>query len=214
MEHVIKLLAITSRAYTFARQIRAAAIAPTLCLPMVLLPACSAPLGPTSLGLNIPANLSLPALPTDLSLPTGQTVVSGSALDAYSAVARGALVCWVGADGPLKLTHIFHAEAMPPSSGGGAEIVLHQRDPSQPSPRGVRAMRIAFSDTGGNTARVDFENMKLPQDLGDAMKKDALAWAAKAESCEAQVVRPPATPVPTATAKVPATTKTKTNKRA
>ena len=189
---------------------RKAAIAGLFFAPALLLTACSAPIGPTSLGLNVPANLTLPELSGTLSLPTDQSNVPGSALDAYSAVARGALVCWVGANGPLKLTHIFHAEAMPPSAGGGAEIVLHQRDPSQPSPRGVRALRIAFADNGGSTARIEFQNLKLPQDLSDAMQKDALAWASKAQSCQAQVVRPPAAPVPAVAEKTPAK---KTKKR-
>ena len=191
-------------AHGSVRLMRKATIAGLFCASALLLAACSAPIGPTSLGLNVPANLTLPELPGTLSLPVDQSNVPGSALDAYSAVARGALVCWVGANGPLKLTHIFHAEAMPPSAGGGAEIVLHQRDPSQPSPRGVRALRIAFADNGGGTARIEFQNMKLPQDLSDAMQKDALAWAAKGQSCEAQVVRPPTAAVPAVAEKVPA----------
>jgi hypothetical protein len=166
------------------------------------LQACGGSLGPATLGVPMPSLPQMPALPEFPALQADQVSVSGTTVDVYSAVARGALVCWMGANGPLKTTHIFHAEALPPSSGtGGAEIAIHQRDPSQPSPRGVRALRITFADTGGETTKVTFENLKLPQDLGDAMLKDTLAWARLGESCQAQVVRPPAPPPPVVQAK-------------
>jgi hypothetical protein len=154
-----------------------------------VLAGCSSSLAPSPLGFS-------------LTTPTGtQTVVPSSAIDAYSAVARGALVCWVGADGPLKTTHIFHADVAAPASGGAAEIILHQRDPTQPSPRGAKALRVTIVDDGSGGALVNFENLKLPADLADAMRRDTFAWARLAQSCEAQVVRPPAPAAPPVAAK-------------
>jgi len=54
------------------------------------------------------------------------------------------LACWFAASGPLKETHIFHADAAPPSRGGDVEIVLHERDTSLRDQRGARALRIAL----------------------------------------------------------------------
>ena len=42
-------------------------------------------------------------------------VVPGTPTEIYTLVAGGALRCWFGADGPLKATHVFHAEAAPPA---------------------------------------------------------------------------------------------------
>jgi hypothetical protein len=151
---------------------------------------CGASLSTSSLGLSIPTVVG------------EQTVVPGSALTAYTSIARGALVCWVGADGPLKASHIFHADVAAPSAGGMAEIVLHQRDPTQPSPRGAKALRVTIENDGGDSARITFDNLKLPSDLGQAMRQDAFTWAQGKQSCEAQVVRP-APPTPPAAAVAP-----------
>ena len=64
------------------------------------------------------------------------TIAAGTPTEVYALVAGGALRCWLGADGPLKATHVFHAEAAPPAEGGAAEIVLHERDPCLPGPAG------------------------------------------------------------------------------
>jgi hypothetical protein len=159
----------------------------SLGLISVSLCGCTSATSPTQLGLSLP------------TAATGQIAVSGTALSAYSAIARGALVCWVGAQGPLKATHIFHADVAPPASGGAADIVLHQRDPTQPSPRGAKALHITVTDSGSGDATIVFENLKLPVDLADAMYKDTLAWARESESCEAQIVRPPPSAPPSET---------------
>lgn len=123
--------------------------------------------------------------------------VTGSPTAVYERVARGALTCWFGGLGPLRKTHIFNADAAPPSQGGGAEITIHERElnplPNQ-TPRGTRVFRLWFEREGDASTRVRMEAAKLPQDLAEAMEKDAVAWAAEKEQCQAQVVRPPPPP--------------------
>jgi hypothetical protein len=110
----------------------------------------------------------------------------------YAAIAQKALTCWMGPKGPLKTTHIFHADAASPTSGGRAEIALHERDTTQPHPWGGRTFRIELTPEGGGTdTRVAMVNIKMPKDLADAMRADVGAWAKGGESCQAQVVRPP-----------------------
>ncbi len=118
----------------------------------------------------------------------------------YSAIAQKALVCWVGPKGPLKATHIFHAEAASPTTGGQAEIVLHERDPTQTHPWGPRTFRIVLTPEGGDTnTRVAMQNIKIRRDMADALRADVIAWANGKDSCQAQVVQPPPPdPVPTA----------------
>src|SRR5262245_64230864 len=73
------------------------------------------------------------------------TVAPGTPTEVYALVAGGALRCWFGAGGPLKATHVFHAEAAPPAQGGAAEIVLHERDPAMRDQRGPRVFRVSFT---------------------------------------------------------------------
>ncbi len=119
--------------------------------------------------------------------------VGGNPIDVYSLFARNALVCWFGADGPLRSTHIFHADV--PASHGGAEVVVHERDPAQPNPRGARVFQISLSRESNSSTRVVIDSKKIPDDLASAMRKDVLAWVRGGGGCEAQVARPPAVPV-------------------
>jgi hypothetical protein len=64
--------------------------------------------------------------------------------EVYSLIARGALGCWFAANGPLKATHVFHADAAPPSRGGRAEILLYERDASLSDRRGARGSTLAL----------------------------------------------------------------------
>ena len=125
------------------------------------------------------------------ALPSGDMpTVPGPVVDVYGVIARNALVCWFGANGPLRPTHIFHADV--PSAAQAAEIALHERDPSQPNPRGARAFLITLSDDGGGqSTRVSIDNKKITADLADAMRQDVLGWARGGQGCQAQVVRPP-----------------------
>jgi hypothetical protein len=168
-----------------------------------------------------PLTASLPALPTDtkqlaaisdnLATLGGSPSLRGTPTEVYERVARAALVCWFGAHGPLKKTHIFNAEAAPPTKGGDAEISVHERDSTQPSPRGSRVFRIWLAAESGDSTRMTIQVSKLPQDLAQAMEKDTLAWGIGRESCETQIVRPP--PPPPETAKAKPKTRVKTAAR-
>ena len=136
---------------------------------------------------------------TAAALPPADTVTANSPpTTVYATVAQKALSCWMGPKGPLKASHIFHAEAASPTTGGHAEIALHERDSTQPHPWGARAFRIEFAAEGGGTdTRVSMHNIKLPKDLADALRADVTNWTQGRDGCQAQVVRPPAPdPVP------------------
>jgi hypothetical protein len=133
------------------------------------------------------------ALPLSGNTPT----LDGTTSDIYSLIANSALKCWLGAGGPLKGTHIFHADVPAPSSAGvygDVDIAIHERDPTQPSPRGTRVVRIALVAETSARTRMNLQFGKLPADLVQALEKDAIAWAHGKDSCEAQVVRPPPPP--------------------
>lgn len=124
--------------------------------------------------------------------------VQGSVTDAYSRVANKALNCWFGGHGPLKATHVFAADAPPPSSGAAAEIVIHEKDTGAPSPRGTRAFRITLARESDETTRLTLQAGKLAPDLVEAMERDTVAWGHGRDSCDAQIVRPPPPPLPVA----------------
>ena len=153
------------------------------------------------------ASSSLPTLPP--SQPPAETgdiagsrgayeaafITPGTPTGVYTLVARGALGCWFGAGGPLKATHVFQAEAEPPTKGGAAEIVLHERDVTLRDQRGVRAYRISFvSDATG--VRVGTSALKIEPQLAQLMAKDVGAWARGGSSCELRSIMPPAPPAP------------------
>lgn len=131
----------------------------------------------------------------DLGVVVASYVVSGEPTEVYSEVARGALACWMGADGPLKRSHIFQAEAAPPARGGAAEITLHERDATLPDQRGVRAFRVSLAQTAGGT-RVAVSAPKLPPDFTQAMAGDVQTWANHGQGCQLRTVAPPPAPVP------------------
>jgi hypothetical protein len=106
----------------------------------------------------------------------------GSATDLYARIGRGAVSCWFGANGPLKLSYIYHAEAEPPSRGGKAEIIIHQREPGQPNPRGAKAYRIAI-EPAGETATLATENYKLPQAMAKGLNNDVERWSKGETGC-------------------------------
>jgi hypothetical protein len=129
--------------------------------------------------------------------------------DVYSVIAQKALVCWMGPKGPLKGSQIFHADAASPTTGGRAEIALHERDTTQKHPWGPRTFRIELTDEGGGTnTRIAMQNIKLPNDLAEALRTDVNAWVRGKDSCQAQVVRPP----PPDPAPAPSKTKVKKTK--
>jgi hypothetical protein len=119
------------------------------------------------------------------------SIAAGTPTDIYARVASGALRCWFGANGPLKATHIFNAEAAPPSDGGVAEIVVHERDPSSRDPRGTRAFRVAFVGRGGSV-EVGISLLKIGAPMSELMVKDVETWAQGGSGCNARSLGPPA----------------------
>ena len=150
-----------------------------------LLAGCGGSLSPTSLG--------LPAL--DLSGFDQGPVIAAAPTEVYARIASGAMNCWFGAEGVLKTTHIFHADAASPTAGGAASIVIHERDPKQANPRGSRAFLISITGDSGIATIVGTQAPRFPDDKGAAMRADVLAWANGATSCELQKFAPPPPPV-------------------
>jgi len=146
--------------------------------------------------------------PTASALAQSETTVlaQGTATEVYALVARGALRCWFGADGPLKATHIFNADAASPAQGGAAEIVVHERDPTARDPRGNRALRVTFlGEVTG--VRVGITPIKVPDALAQPMVRDVETWARGGEGCQARAASPPQAMVPAPPLQPPAKTK-------
>lgn len=123
-------------------------------------------------------NLKLP----QIELPATGNPVIGTPTELYTRIARGALTCWFGQDGPLKSDYIYSAEAEPASKGGKSEIIIHAREKASPAPRGVRVFRITVTPNG-ERAQLDVENLKLAEPLGARMKTDVDRWAAGEIGC-------------------------------
>ena len=136
----------------------------------------------------------------------------GSATDLYARVGRGAMACWFGANGPLKLGYIYHAEAEPASRGGGAEIIMHQREVGQPNPRGPKAYRLNI-EPAGEAATIATENLKMPEASGRAMTADVERWSKGEAACTGSSTvagwSPKAAEDQTSAAKAPAVKKPK-----
>lgn len=126
-------------------------------------------------------------------------IVPGTPTDVYALVARGALGCWFAANGPLKSTHVFRADAAPPSQGGQAEIVLHERDVSMRDQRGARAFQVKLQSEAGRV-RVDMIVLRVAPTLAEPMLLDVEAWSRGDASCQARAFGAPqaAAPPPTA----------------
>jgi hypothetical protein len=132
-------------------------------------------------------NASAPVLPTlpeiAAALSLDQDQVVGSPTEVYSRVARGAMSCWFGRDGPLKANYLYHAEAEPASKGGKSEIVIHERDRQSENPKGLQAFKVVIAPSK-ETATVDIQVLKLPDGLANAMEKDVRRWAAGSIGCK------------------------------
>ena len=128
-----------------------------------------------SLGLPSPAKLpELPKfadLPAIATHPAASTYAKAAPVEVYAQVARGATSCWFGAGGQLKASHIFYADAEPPSAGGKAEIALVERDPAAVSSRGAKSYRISLGLEGDGT-RIEHTNLKLAEVLVSAVQAD------------------------------------------
>lgn len=91
--------------------------------------------------------------------------------------------CWFAVGGPLKKDYVYHAAADPASRGGKAKITIHQRDPTQPNPRGVRSYTVAILPSGGSSATVKAENLKMPSAFAAAMTNDVTRWTKGETGC-------------------------------
>jgi hypothetical protein len=138
---------------------------------------------------------SLPALPppvtTGTTDPSPTISAPQNATDLYAIIARKALQCWFGPNGLLTPTHIFNAEAAPESKGGNAEITIHERDPQSRDPRGLRAYRIAISQTMAGGATAVPENLRMPEPAAERMAQDVKLWSQGKESCATAELVPP-----------------------
>lgn len=165
---------------------------------------CGGGVATSSLGLPAAASLpnlpSLPDLPDLPALPGSSGYSKVSPTDAYAQVARGVTSCWFGAGGTLKKTHMFYADADPPSSGGKAEIALieRDRDPLAASQRGAKVYRIAFGAEGSGT-RIEHVNHKLSEPLVAGIEADVHRFAAGDLTCAtAGAMMPKLEPAPVA----------------
>ena len=156
--------------------------------------ACTSATGPQIASGTTPIETSSTANPAapaaEPGTPLAAIMVKITPTEAYEQVARGALGCWFGASGPLKTSHVFHAEAAPPVEGGAAEIVLHERDTSFRDQRGSRAFRVAFASAPMG-AQVNAANIKMAPAVGAAMAKDVETWVSGGAGCQLRVLLPP-----------------------
>jgi hypothetical protein len=129
------------------------------------------------------ASCSPPSLPPPSVPQVEHTFYApGTATEVYAQVARGALRCWFGADGVLRETYIFHADAEPAAKGGGAEIVIHERQADRRDVRGPRAFRIAFVNVADGV-RIGVTNLKMPPDVAGPMTAETELWARGGFEC-------------------------------
>lgn len=138
---------------------------------------------------------AIPASPATPATVDTTIIAQGTTTEAYAQVAQRALRCWFGADGPLKATHVFNAEAASPAEGGAAEIFLQERDTTMRDQRGNRAFRVSFAAevTG---VRIGVTNLKMTDPLAQLMVRDVETWARGGEGCQARALSPPQVAAP------------------
>jgi len=190
----------------------------------VLLSGCGGVEAPTLSLPSVPSVGAISAQPTAPSPTTPGTAPSaaividqtggqgGSATDLYSRLATGAMKCWFATGAPLKNDYVYHATAAPASRGGKAQIVIHQRDPTQPNPRGFKSYVVDIDPTGESSATVKVENLKMSDAFAGAMTNDIARWTKGEEDCakgSAVAGWTPQAPQPVASAASPAKTKGK-----
>lgn len=130
-----------------------------------------------------------PSLPNLGGAATG--TAPGHPAEIYMRIAHGALACWFGPTGRLTATHLFHADADPPASGGRVEIIVHERA-TQPKPWGLKAFRVGLREASGQT-EIEVENIRMPEAAAQDMRAEVFAWARDQESCRRPAEMPPTT---------------------
>jgi hypothetical protein len=146
---------------------------------------------------NLPTLPSLSSLTSEVATNSVQSApietsltASGTSTGVFTNVARGVLGCWFAADGPLKASHVYRAEAEPPSKGGAAEVAVYERDRSVRDQRGARAYRISFADEAGGV-HVSTTALKFEAAKAQAMARDVETWAKGGNSCQLRALSPP-----------------------
>jgi hypothetical protein len=135
-----------------------------------------------------------PSLPA-LQLPPQSTTLQIGTTEAYTRIAQAAMSCWFGPRGRLTNSYVFHADANPPSRGGAAEIVIHERAFDQPKPLGYKAFRIALTK-GSDFTNIEIENLRMPEPLAEPMRAEVLAWARGSKGCMGDKVANPGAGLP------------------
>jgi hypothetical protein len=134
---------------------------------------------------------------TKAGLPGGHAEqLSQSTTETYARIARGANRCWFGGQGRYALTHVLYAELAPPTNGGEAEVVVHERDRAAERPWGARAFRVVLTGGAASTT-IDTENFRMPDADAASMRREVHRWASGSSECEA-----PASGLPPATTAV------------
>lgn len=111
-------------------------------------------------------------------------------IETYARIARGANMCWFGASGTLRSSHIFQADVKPASEGGLAEIAIHERVSGQSSPLGYVAYRIHIK--GSEThSEVTTENIRMPEAMALTMRSDIEAWHSGSSTCMTEQAKHP-----------------------
>lgn len=123
---------------------------------------------------SLPEPIQLGSLPTSAH--------SEPPVEIYSRIARSALTCWFGVQGSLKKSHIFHADVAPKSLGGGAEIIIHERDPAADNPRSFRAYQILIQPAASGSV-VSAQNLRMPGEIAPEMTADVMRWAKGQAKC-------------------------------
>jgi hypothetical protein len=139
---------------------------------------------------------SLPAMAKISSLPGEPARIDAGSAEVYGRIASGAMRCWFTANGQLKASHIFHADADPPAKGGAVEIVVQERDLAGPKPWGPRAFKVVLQASGEQTA-IDVVNIRMREPTAGLMRADVFHWALGGRECglkPIEVAAPP--PVP------------------
>ncbi len=161
----------------------------------IVIAAIMAPLATACATQSLTPTLEIPKLPSALAGEPGR--FEGRSADIYGLIASGALTCWFAANGQLKKSHIFHADADPQAKGGAVEIAILERDLVGPKPWGPKAFKVALSQSGDQTT-IEVDNLKMPEATAARMRADVFHWAQGGKDCQlkpTEVAAPSPAPV-------------------